>query len=181
MKATPITVKYFWVTALAVFLSFELHELSHYLTGEALGNTMAMTLNSGYPVAGHYLKDWHATVVSAAGPLFTILQGILFYFLLRKKDNYYLYPFLFISFFMRFSAMIISFFNPNDEARISISLGLGRFTLPAIVSLFLFYLVYTISKQYQYSKRLQLFTVLFSIFIYSSIILCDQYFHVRII
>jgi hypothetical protein len=120
-------------------------------------------------------------VVSAAGPVFTIGQALLFYFILRKKDNYYLYPFLFSAFFLRFSAMLISFWRLNDEARISETLGIGAFTLPVTVSAFLFFLVYTISRQYRYSKRLQLFTTLFVLLFYSAIILTDKYFHIRLL
>lgn len=181
MKEIKINFLYFALTAIAVFLSFELHELCHFFTGEFLGNKMAMTLNSGYPVNGFYLKDWHYTVVSAAGPLFTIIQAMLFYFILRKNDNYYLYPFLFTAFFIRFTAMILSIRRPNDEARISETLGIGTFTLPVIASLFLFFLVYSISKQYNYNKRFQLFTFLFVLLFYSAIILTDKYFHIRLL
>jgi hypothetical protein len=181
MKTNNINGNYFLITAFAVFLSFELHELCHFFTGEFLGNKMAMTLNSGYPVNGYYLKEWHFPVVSAAGPLFTLLQALLFYSILKKKDNYYLYPFLFSAFFLRFSAMLISFKRPNDEARISEAIGIGRFTLPLLISAFLFFLVYKISRQYKYSKKLQVFTLLFVLFFYSAIILVDKYFHVKLL
>ena len=176
-----INFKYILLTAVAVFLSFELHELAHFFTGEYLGNKMAMTLNSGYPVNGFYLEEWQYNVVSAAGPLFTILQAIIFYFLLKKIDNYYLYPWLLIPFFMRFSAMVLSFSNPNDEARISTSLGLGMFTLPLLVSIFLLFLVFKINQKYSYTKRFNLISVLLIIFFYSAIILIDQYFHIRLL
>jgi len=176
-----INLKYFLITAAAVFLSFELHEFCHYLTGEYLGNRMAWTLNSGYPLSGSYLHPNDYMIVSAAGPAFTIIQGLAFYFILRKKDNYYLYPFLFMPFFMRFSAMVIGFRHLNDEARISADLGIGSFTLPLIVSFLLFYFVFSISRQYHYRRRLQGFTFLFVLLFYSLIILTDKYFHVRIL
>ena len=176
-----INFKYILLTAVAVFLSFELHELAHFFICEYLGNKMAMTLNSGYPFNGFYLEKWQYTVVSAAGPLFTILQALIFYFLLKKINNYYLYPWLLIAFFMRFSAMVLSFRNPNDEARISTSLGLGKFTLPLLVSTFLFFLVFKINQKYSYTKRFNLISVLLIIFFYSAIILIDQYFHIRLL
>ena len=176
-----INLKYILLTAVAVFLSFELHELAHFFTGEYLGNKMAMTLNTGYPVNGFYLKEWQYTVVSAAGPLFTILQALVFYFLLKRNNNYYLYPWLLIPLFMRFSAMVLSFRNPNDEARISTSLGMGMFTLPLLVSIFLFFLVLKINQKYSYTKRFNFISVLLIIFFYSAIILIDQYFHIRLL
>ncbi|MFM6926307.1 MAG: hypothetical protein ACKOU7_12450 [Ferruginibacter sp.] len=176
-----INFKYLLVIAIAVFLTFELHELTHFFTGEWLGNKMAMTLNSGYPENGFYLKDWHYVVVSAAGPLFTIVQGLIFYFLLKKYDNYFLYPWLLTPFFMRLTAMILSFSNPNDEARISTYLGWGKFTLPLIVSVFLFFLVFTINQKYRYTKRFNLISLLLILFFYSAIILTDKFFHIRLL
>lgn len=176
-----INFKYILITAVAVFLSFELHELAHFFTGEFLGNKMAMTLNSAYPVNGFYLKEWHYTVVSAAGPLFTIIQAFIFYFLLKRYNNYFLYPWLLIPFFMRFTAMILSFRRPNDEARISTQLGWGMFTLPLIVSFFLLFLVFKIAQKYNYTKRFNLITVLLILFFYSTIILTDKYFHIRLL
>ena len=52
-----INFKYILITAIAVFFSFELHELAHFFAGGFLGNKMGMTLNSGYPVNGFYLKE----------------------------------------------------------------------------------------------------------------------------
>lgn len=176
-----INLKYILVTAVAVFLSFELHELAHYFTGELLGNKMAMTLNSGYPVNGFYLEQWHYMVISAAGPLFTITSAFIFYFLMKKYNNYYLYPWLLIPFFMRFGALILSFINPNDEARISRSLGLGMLTLPFIVSFILFFLVLKINQQYNYTKRFNLITVLWILLFYSAIILTDKYFRIQLL
>jgi hypothetical protein len=176
-----INFKYILITAVAVFLSFELHELAHFFTGEFLGNKMALTLNSCYPESGFYLKEWHYTVVSAAGPLFTIIQALIFYFLLKRYNNYFLYPWLLIPFFMRFTAMILSFRRPNDEARISNYLGLGTFTLPLIVSFSLFFLVFKITQRYNYTKRFNLITVLLILFFYSTMILTDKYFHIRLL
>lgn len=181
MKPTPVTAKYISFVFIAVFLSFELHELCHYITGEALGYKMAWTLNSCYPLSGRFEQAWHYTAVSAAGPVFTILQCLLFYFLLCRKNNYYLYPFLLSAFFLRFSAMIISFFNPNDEARISRYFGLGLFTLPVIVSIFLFYFVWKINRQYKYSSRFNFFSIFTMLFFYAAIILLDKRFHIRIL
>ncbi|MEP7237032.1 MAG: hypothetical protein ABI685_04175 [Ferruginibacter sp.] len=176
-----INFKYILITAIAVFLSFELHELCHFFTGEFLGNKMAMTLNSAYPLNGFYLKESHYTLVSAAGPIFTIIQAIIFYFFLKKYNNYYLYPWLLIPFFMRFAAMVLSFRRPNDEARISNYLGLGTFTLPLIVSVFLFFLVFKINQKHNYTKRFNLITLLLILCFYSTIILADKYFHIRLL
>lgn len=174
-------MKYIFITAIAVFCSFFFHELAHWAAGELLGNNMGMSLNSTYPVSGAYIKDWHASIVDAAGPLFTIIQAIVFYFIINKTGNRIWYPFLLMPFIQRFLAMALTFINPNDEARISQSFGWGLFTLPIIVCAFLFFLVYTISKKNDYSFKFAAITSVWTILFFSILILSDQYFKLQII
>jgi hypothetical protein len=173
-------VKYVLITAIAVFFSFFFHEVAHWVTGELLGNDMAMRLNSAYPKSGNYIKNWHATVISATGPLFTILQGIVFYFIIDKTGNRQLYPFLLLAFIQRFLAMALTFINPNDEARISQSLGLGLFTLPLIVCVLLFIPLYKISNKYNYGFKFNGLTIAWAMLFISTLIFADQYFKVQL-
>lgn len=182
MPVTAFTInrKYILITPLAVLSSWLLHELAHYFTGELLGYDMAMTLNKSYPVNGSYNKNSHYHLISAAGPLVTLLEAFLVYFLMRRGRNYLLYPFLFTCFYIRLMAAIISFFNPNDEARISKALGIGTFTLPLLIVALLFYLVYQIAKDYAVTKKFNLITLVFIILFSSAIILSDQFLQLRI-
>ena len=75
------------VTLVAVAVTWLVHEFAHWSVGELLGNVMVMTLNTCYPKSGNYLADWHEVAISAAGPLITILQAFIFYFLLQKDKN----------------------------------------------------------------------------------------------
>lgn len=113
--------------------AFFFHELAHWLAGETLGYSMTMSLNNAHPVEGAFRTTADAMWVSAAGPLLTILQGTIAYLLVRRTGNPLFYPVIFIALFMRASAMLISGFNLNDEARISHALGIGEWTLPAVV------------------------------------------------
>lgn len=176
-----ITKKYILVFGLAVLLSWILHEFAHWTMGEYLGYTMGMTLNSSYPVNGSFLKDSHYQMVSAAGPVFTLLEAILMYVLMVQRTRLLLYPFLFTCFYMRFFAMLISFRKPNDEARISIAMGFGKFTLPLIMATVLFLIIYKVNKKYSFDKKFNFANLGLVILFSSVIILADMYLKVRLL
>lgn len=180
-KNNRVAAKYVLITLLAVLLSWVLHESAHWLTGVALGNEMTMTLNASFPTARKYNRDADALLVSAAGPLFTLLQAVVVFTVMRNRSAKLLYPFLFTCLYMRLLAMGLSFINPNDEARISRDLGIGMFTLPLIVSAFLFFLVWLISKQYGFNKKFNAINVGLVMLFSSILVLVDQALHVRIL
>ncbi|MDY8137420.1 hypothetical protein [Aquimarina sp. 2201CG5-10] len=171
-----INIKYILITGLAVVLSFFFHELAHWATGELLGYTMGMTLNSAFLTEGEYHTAWHSNLISAAGPLFTILTAFLFFYVIRKTKNKYWYPFLFFAFYSRLMAMIVSIFNPNDEARISAWLGLGYWILPLIVCFTLLFLLIKTSKEQEYSLKFNLINYLLASVFVAGVVFSDQYF-----
>jgi hypothetical protein len=175
-----ITGRVVLVTAIAVLFTWMLHEFAHWLAGEALGNNMAMTLNTSYPVTGHYLAASHDSMVSAAGPIITIIQAGIFYVLL-KRNRAALFPFLLTCLYMRSLAGVLNIINLNDEGRISKDLGLGTYTLPLIVVAILFYLVYRTVKSKGYSIKFIVGTVLLIMLFSSIIVLADQAMKLRII
>ncbi len=177
MKPFQLTAKYILISGIAVLLSFVFHELAHWVAGELLGYKMGMTFNTTTFPHNMIIPDRHEVIVSAAGPLFTILQGSVFYWLLRKYNNDDLYPFLFTAFYIRLLAGAMNFINLNDEGRISKILGIGTYTLSVIVCTILFLLLYKISKGNKYSFKFQLANVLLTICFSSVLILGNQYFH----
>ena len=94
LRRDSIGISYVMLTAIAVLSTWIVHELAHWSVGELLGNNMAMTLNTSYSVNSQYGQAWHAHVISAAGPLITLLEAIAFYFLIRKTENKLFFPFL---------------------------------------------------------------------------------------
>ena len=170
----PINIQLILAIGIFVFLSFFFHELAHYLMGTLLGYDMTMTLNSVTLAEGTYAHDWERQLVSAAGPIFTILTAIIFYYVLRKKDNTYVYILLFIAFIQRFLASGISFVNPNDEARISAALGIGKMTLPILVSILLFGMVYKVASTYKYHWKFNLINYFIISFFIAALVFTDQ-------
>ena len=181
MTAFKLTLKYIVISFIAVFGSFFFHELFHWIAGELLGYKMTMTLNSVFLAQGNYRQPWHEYFISAAGPAFTLLQAIAVFIIIQRYKNIYLYPFLFFPLYMRLLAALLSFINPNDEARISKSLGLGSFTLFILICAVLFFLVTRISKQEHYTKKFQWINVLLAMVFSSVIILADQFLHIHLI
>ena len=124
---------------IATLVTYILHEGAHWAMGEALGYDMWMKINSVGRVSGEYKAEWHAQMVGAAGPLFTVLQGLVAFIVVRKRKAISAFAFLFAAFMMRFAAMLVSIKNPNDEAAVSEWLGLGPWTLHIfVVALLLF-------------------------------------------
>ena len=181
MTYSKVTFKYIVISLLAVFLTFFLHELSHWIAGELLGYKMTMTLNGVTLAEGQYLKTWHETFVSAAGPVFTIIQATAIYIIMQQNKNTLFYPFLFSPLYMRVLAGVMNFINLNDEGRISKTLGLGTFTLSIIICLLLLFFVFKISKQNQYSLKFQITNLLLTMLFSSLLILSDQFLHLKII
>lgn len=119
--------------------TFFVHEFAHWITGVALGHDMVATPNHVW--SRNPINIWDQAIITATGPLVTIVQGILGFWLVRRRRFQFGFALLYMAFFMRLLATGVSLFNPNDEARIRLLLGLGTWTLPLIVVIGLFILV----------------------------------------
>jgi hypothetical protein len=182
MTNFKITIKYALITLIAVLFTFIFHEFTHWLTGELLGYKMTMRLNyASLTGKGVYKEFWEENLVSASGPIFTIIQGIIFYLIMEKYKNINFYPFLFLPFFMRLLAFTMSFNLPNDEARISRNLGIGTYTLFIIVCLFLGVLVYKTSKKYLIDFKFQMSNIVLTIVFIALIVLGDNFLKINLI
>ena len=176
-----ISLKYSSLLFVAGLLSCFLHEFTHWLTGELLGNRMSMSLNGASPISGEYVNDWNANIVTISAPIVTVLQGVIFYFIIDKTKNFYLYPFLFFPFVYRFFAGLANMLGPNDEGRFGLSLGVGLYTISIIVSSFLFFLILRFSLKNKLSLKFNLVTFLFCSISLLLIVFVDQYFKIKII
>jgi len=110
------------------------HEAAHWLAGRALGYDMWFTLTRGGPVGGVWRSQADYALVSAAGPLFTITMGVVGAWLAISRRRLLGYELVFAAFMQRAMAMVMSAIaTPNDEARISMFLGLEWWVAPAVV------------------------------------------------
>lgn len=169
-----INIKLVIAIGILVFLSFFFHEAAHYIMGTLLGYDMTMTLNTVTLTEGSYTYNWERQLVSAAGPIFTVITACIFFYFLIKKDNIYVYILLFIAFTQRFLAAVTSLFSSNDEARISESLGIGKMTLPILVSLLLIGLLYKVASTYKYHWKFNLISFFIISFFIAALVFTDQ-------
>jgi len=180
MTDQKITSKYVLASALAVLFTWFIHEFTHWITSESLGYESIMRINSVTPLAGQEVADLHKIYISASGPLITIIQAIIVFIVLLKRWKKLIYPLLFTPLYMRIMAGGMNFIKPNDEGRISEFFGIGLYTLSFIVSAFLFFLVYKISKKYDLHRKFIIWTTLLVMIFSSILILSDQIIKIRI-
>lgn len=182
MNDQKITIRYITAGILAVIFTWIIHEFAHWLTSELFGYDTIMKLNATSFGGEENPTDLHKNIISASGPIVTIIQGFIAFLILKSRNwNKYLYPFLFTAFYMRLLAGLMNFINPNDEGRISAFLEIGTFTLPIIVSGILFLMVYKISRKYKLNWKFQFWTTIIIMVASSILILSDQFIGIRII
>lgn len=178
---TKINFKYVMILFVAVFLSCFFHEFAHWLTGELLGNKMSMSLNNVSPSLGKYKHDWNANIVTISAPLFTVIQAIIFAFVVNKTKNINFYPFLFFPFVYRLAAGLANMLGANDEGRFGLSLGIGLYTISILVCSFLLFLIYRVSTKNKIGWKVNLITFVLCAIALLAISFFDQYFNIKII
>lgn len=135
---------YFWLF-IAGFFTFILHEAAHWVAGITLGYDMEARLNAVRATTS--VLPFHKAVIDAVGPLATILQAVIAFAVAMRCRSNVAFAFVYVATFMRLLATVISLFNPNDEARLSMYFGLGTWTLPIIVSFGLLMLTWRASQR----------------------------------
>lgn len=109
---------------------------------------MRLTLNTATPIIDKdYSTIQHFIMIKGAGPAITVGQAIIFWLIVMRTGYVRLFPFLYLPFFMRALAFLVSFFFPNDEARIAIELGLPFWSFPLFVTCFLALITVSVARQ----------------------------------
>lgn len=127
-------ITFYAVMFVMLFLTTVLHELTHLLTALAFG---VDTIAFGLGRVSYRLPDDFAlqtTIISISGPLFTLTMGLFGAWLAVNRRMAFGYDLVFVAFFQRLMAMTMSIItgNHNDEARVSMDLGLPWWTLPSV-------------------------------------------------
>jgi len=145
MKGRSI-IRLMLVLLLAAYASYLFHEFGHWLAGTLLGNEMSMSLNGAWPTSGNYLRESHSLPVGIGGPAFTVLQALIALVIIEKYETVLAYPFLIFPLVFRVFSLTLGEFSAQDEAGISATLGLGKYTVVIIVCSILFGLVWRGSR-----------------------------------
>ncbi|MEJ2627661.1 MAG: hypothetical protein P8078_03795 [bacterium] len=124
------------------FITYLFHEFGHWTFGELSGNDMIISLNNSAPQNGQFINDSDALWSAIGGPVFTILQGLIFLLLTWLTKSIYFYSITFFAVFSRFFSIIFGGINLQDEARIATMLDLNKYLVAAIVLTILFLILW---------------------------------------
>ena len=94
--------------AIATVFTFTAHEGTHWAMGEWLGYDMFLRTNSAGLARGLYRNEFDPQLVSAAGPAFTLLQGVVAYLFIRAGSAGTAFAFLLSALLMRILAAVVS-------------------------------------------------------------------------
>ena len=164
----------FFLWLVLVFLITNLlHEAGHWLMGAALGMDLKFGLNGV-----RYLsptEPWQRALADAAGPLVTIVQAIVAYVVVQRSASLKAFAFLYAAAFMRMVAGLVSVLHPNDEARLSMVFGLGKWTLPVLVAVALILLAIQGSKRFKLTWKDHVLCYLVASLAVSAIVALDRF------
>ena len=113
-----------------------LHEAGHGLAGKAMGYDVIVRTNHATITSGRFDSVADGLIMAAAGPLVTIAIALVAC-LYARRGSILAAGIVLAALVSRLIAAAASLNYPNDEARISIALGLGKWTLFVAVILLL--------------------------------------------
>lgn len=164
----------FFLWLVLVFLITNLlHEAGHWLMGAALGMDLKFGLNGVRYLSA--TAPWQRALADAAGPLVTIVQAIVAYMVVRRSASLKAFAFLYAAAFMRMVAGLVSVMHPNDEARLSMYFGLGKWTLPVLVAVALIALAIQGSRRLKMTWKDHLLCYLVASLAVSAIVALDRF------
>lgn len=128
------------------FSTYIFHEFGHWTFGVLLGNDMTLSLNNSTPRNGYFIHDSDALWSSIGGPVFTILQGLIFLLSTWLTKSIYAYSIAFFAAFSRFFSIVFGGINLQDEARIASMMDINKYLVAAIVLTTLFLILWKCNR-----------------------------------
>jgi hypothetical protein len=127
------TVRLIATTFMIVIITNVVHEAGHALAAKLLGYDALASINHVKLMPSVARSAADRLAIDLAGPAVTIGIAVIAWFAARRGALTIEPIVLFVALAMRLIAAVASLAAPNDEARASIILGLGKWTLFAIV------------------------------------------------
>jgi hypothetical protein len=124
------------------FITYIFHESGHWLFGELLGDDMTISLNNSAPESGYFMNANHALWSAIGGPVFTMIQALIFLLITWKTKSIYAYSIAFFAVFSRFFSIVFGGINLQDEAGIASLLDVNKYLIAAIVLTILFLILW---------------------------------------
>jgi hypothetical protein len=128
------------------FFTYLFHESGHWIFGELYGNDMTLSLNNSAPVNGIFNNDLSALWSAIGGPLFTIIQGLIFLLITWLTKSIFAYSFAFFALFSRFFSIVFGGINLQDEARVSLMINTNKYLMAGLVLATLFIILWRCNK-----------------------------------
>jgi hypothetical protein len=172
MPPMKLNVSFYLWLVVVFFITNLVHEAGHWLMGAGLGMEMRFGLNTVRYLSP--MLDWQRALADGAGPFVTIVQAVVAYVLVKRDRLAKAFAFLYAAAFMRVVAGLVSVLHPNDEARLGLYLGLGKWTLPVLVAAGLIVLVVKGSRRLGLSWKDQLACYLVASLTVSLIVMLDR-------
>jgi len=161
LKESRIDWKVFILFIPIAFITYIFHEFGHWIFGELLGNDMTLSLNNSAPKSGYFINDSHTLWSAIGGPLFTIIQSLIFLVITWITKSIYAYSIAFFAVFSRFFSILFGGINSQDEARIASMLVTNKYIIAAIVLTILFLILWRCNRIMKLNpKAIGYFTVL---------------------
>lgn len=161
LKESQIDCKVIIAFIPIAFITYLFHEFGHWTFGELFGNDMAISLNNSSPRNGYFNNDFSALWSAIGGPVFTILQGLIFLLITWLTKSIYSYSIAFFAVFSRFFSIVFGGVNLQDEARIAAMLDLNKYLVAAIELTILFLILWRSNRIMKLNnKAIGYFTVL---------------------
>jgi len=124
-------------------------------------NDMSLSLNNSAPKSGYFINESHALWSAIGGPVFTIIQALVFLFITRITKSIYAYSILFCAVFSRFFSIVFGGIDLQDEARIALMLEMNKYAIAAIVLTLLMLILWAGNRMMKLNmKAIGYFTVL---------------------
>lgn len=146
------------------FFTYLFHEFGHWLFGELSGNDMTLSLNNSSPLSGQFNSESDALWSAIGGPAFTILQGLIFLFVIWKTKSSFAYSIAFFAVFSRFYSIVFGGINLQDEARIASMLGINKFIVAAVVLSVLFFILWKCNRIMKFNLKALGYYVVLGVF-----------------
>lgn len=161
LRESHITWKVIILFIPIAFLTYFFHEFGHWTFGELLGNDMTLSLNNSAPKSGHFINESHACWSAIGGPVFTIIQAVVFLCITWITKSVYAYSFTFFAVFSRFFSIVFGGITLQDEARIASMTDTNQYIIAAIVLTILILILWRCSRIMKLNvKAIGYFTVL---------------------
>ena len=143
------------------FITYLFHEFGNWTFGELSGSEMMLSFNNSAPKNGRFISDSNALWSAIGGPVFTILQGLIFLLFTWLTKSIYAYSITFFAVFSRFFSIIFGGINLQDEARIAVMLNCNKYLVASIVLTILFLILLKSNRIMKLNKKaIGYFTVL---------------------